>query len=197
MDKRTCILAAIDGPCGPVFGHEWCNKHYSRWRRHGDPMAKASRGNGGLIAELQAASRATTDECLIVASPSGDRPMINYEGTQMAISRAVWILANGDPGLSHVLHTCHRGQEGCANIRHLYLGDHERNMLDMNEAGRNVRGADVGTAKLTAEQVQEIRRLRASGLPLRALAARFGVSRSAIEGITTGRTWAWLPADEA
>lgn len=195
MNKTTCSLAAEDGPCGPVYGHGWCNKHYCRWRKHGDPLTKASRGNGGLIAELRGASRATTNECLILPAPSGGRPMINHNGTQMATSRAVWIIAKGDPGEKHVLHTCHRGQEGCANIRHLYLGDHERNMLDRDEAGRNVRGEDVGTSKLTAQQVQEIRKLHAAGTSFRAVAARYGVSRSAIEGITTGRTWAWLPAD--
>ena len=27
----------IDGCDKPVFGHGWCSKHYTRWRRHGDP----------------------------------------------------------------------------------------------------------------------------------------------------------------
>jgi hypothetical protein len=39
-----CILSAmetcsIDG-CGQrPFGHGWCNKHYKRWRKYGDPLA--------------------------------------------------------------------------------------------------------------------------------------------------------------
>lgn len=31
---------AIDGCDKPVFGHGWCSKHYTRWRRHGDPTKK-------------------------------------------------------------------------------------------------------------------------------------------------------------
>ena len=30
----------IDGCDKPVFGHGWCSKHYTRWRRHGDPTKK-------------------------------------------------------------------------------------------------------------------------------------------------------------
>lgn len=35
MAKRTCT---IDGCVRLCFGHGYCNKHYQRWRRHGDPQ---------------------------------------------------------------------------------------------------------------------------------------------------------------
>lgn len=36
MSNRTCAVT----DCGrPVFGHGWCNAHYKRWRKHGDPMS--------------------------------------------------------------------------------------------------------------------------------------------------------------
>lgn len=34
MADRTC---SINGCEKKVFGHGWCNTHYCRWRRHGDP----------------------------------------------------------------------------------------------------------------------------------------------------------------
>lgn len=34
MAESTC---SIDGCDKPYFGRGWCNMHYSRWRRHGDP----------------------------------------------------------------------------------------------------------------------------------------------------------------
>lgn len=34
MTERTC---SIDGCESPVLAHGWCNRHYLRWRRHGDP----------------------------------------------------------------------------------------------------------------------------------------------------------------
>jgi len=44
-------------------------------------------------------------------------------------------------------------------------------------------------AKLTVEQVREIRRLRAQGWTLRRLAAEFGVSDHAVRAILDSRTW--------
>lgn len=34
MQDRTC---SIDGCDKPRYGKRWCNTHYMRWRRHGDP----------------------------------------------------------------------------------------------------------------------------------------------------------------
>ena len=43
--------------------------------------------------------------------------------------------------------------------------------------------------KLTEADVREIRALRASGVELKPIAKRFGVSTSAIHSAATGRTW--------
>ncbi|MER6975692.1 hypothetical protein [Streptomyces carpinensis] len=115
----------------------------------------------------------------------------------MNASRAVWILANGDPGEAHVLHTCHRGAEGCINIRHLYLGDHDRNMLDMVEAGRSSRGEVNGQSVLKAEHVLQIRRDLNAGVPGVVLAERYGVSKATISAIRVGKRWGWLQPDPA
>lgn len=34
MSRRTCVIAECDLP---HYGHGWCQGHYERWRRHGDP----------------------------------------------------------------------------------------------------------------------------------------------------------------
>lgn len=109
----------------------------------------------------------------------------------MGATRAVWWEATGkDPGEGNVLHTCHHGEEGCITIRHLYLGDHRRNMLDMTEAQRQARGEGNGNAELTEDGVREIRRLYgARVVSQRALARQFGVSQGAIHQIVSGKTW--------
>lgn len=48
-------------------------------------------------------------------------------------------------------------------------------------------------AKLTVDQVREIRRLRAAGVTARELGDRFGVSLGAIYHAATGLTWADIP----
>ncbi len=88
----------------------------------------------------------------------------------------------------HVLHQC--DNPPCVNPRHLFLGDQAANNRDMWSKGRgritHHRGERVGTAKLTAEQVAEI---RGSTDSLRALGERFGVSKTAIHWIRSGRNW--------
>jgi hypothetical protein len=41
MVERTC---SIDDCGNPVRARGWCDKHWSRWRKHGDPMAVGRRG---------------------------------------------------------------------------------------------------------------------------------------------------------
>lgn len=197
MTKHKCALDGTDGPCAPARTLGWCPKHYGRYLKHGDPLKVAKRGKGVLLAELRAAGTASTDECVILTAGEGRRPTATLDGKYMLASRAVWILVNGDPGGAHVLHTCHRGEAGCINIRHLYLGDNGQNIRDMVEAGNSTRGQRSAQHKLTAPQVQEIRRLIADGTPYGTIAARYGVSPSTVYQINAGKVWAWLPADLA
>ena len=46
-DKNPGKTCKINGCDGPVFGRGWCNKHYVRWRRHGDPEAPLKRAPDG------------------------------------------------------------------------------------------------------------------------------------------------------
>lgn len=34
-------ICTIDGCSDPLLGRGWCRRHYSRWRRHGDPLGTA------------------------------------------------------------------------------------------------------------------------------------------------------------
>ena len=108
-----------------------------------------------------------------------------------------WEAANGPvPDGLWVLHRC--DNPPCVNPAHLYVGTHADNMRDMRERGRHwyrvnpdniLRGERTGAAKLTADQVSEIRALGAQGASLRAIGLRFGVSKTAIGYILRGRTW--------
>lgn len=41
-ERRFC---SIEGCEGPAFGHGWCQKHYARWRRNGDPLNAGDRAS--------------------------------------------------------------------------------------------------------------------------------------------------------
>lgn len=86
-----------------------------------------------------------------------------------------------------VRHAC--DNPPCCNPRHLLGGTHADNVADKLERGRQQRGEDVGGAKLTAEDVLEIRRARSRGATFSALGRRFGVCESNVRAIINGRSW--------
>lgn len=55
--------------------------------------------------------------------------------------------------------------------------------------GTTLHGEQIGTSKLTAGQVSQIRTRRKSGERICDLAAEYGVCRNTITNITTGKTW--------
>jgi hypothetical protein len=103
----------------------------------------------------------------------------------------------------HVLHAC--DNPACVRPSHLFLGDNVDNIRDRVAKGRSPTGEHspirmhpssypVGertyNAKLCAEQVRAIRAAwRAGGVTLPQLAARYGVTPGAIDGVVRSRTW--------
>lgn len=99
------------------------------------------------------------------------------------------------------LMVCHRcGNRACVNPEHLYAGTARDNARDMIEHGtptqvltRNKnakRGAENVLAKLTDDEVREIRRLYAEGgHTLSALGKMFGVAATNIHSIVRRHTW--------
>ena len=99
--------------------------------------------------------------------------------------RLAYILYNGTiPDGMVIRHTC-RGK--CVNPEHLEIGTQAENMKDMVRDGTSNRGERNATAKLTAEQVLEIR--RRSGESTSELAKEFRVSIRTINNIIRGNTW--------
>ena len=119
-------------------------------------------------------------------------------GEEHAAHRAAWMLYRGK--IPNDMHVCHRCDEPlCVKPSHLFLGTHAENMADMDAKGRRVIlcGEENGNAKLSEDQVQQIRRLCAEGWQQRDIAGAFGVVQTAVSAIWTGRKWGhlkWEPA---
>lgn len=103
-------------------------------------------------------------------------------------------LHRGDvaPGL-FVCHTC--DNRPCCNPDHLFLGTHQDNVADMVAKGRQFHpiGERHTQSRLTTSAVIVIRDLCiSSSLTQNEIAGLFGVSRTAISAIATGKNWKHL-----
>lgn len=136
---------------------------------------------------------------------------VTYDGRTQKAHRVSWALACGElPELSGAdfrgTCVCHRCDvRACVNPAHLFLGTHRDNVADMTAKGRaphatgdrhgsktcpesRPRGSDHPAARLTAEQVVEIRRLYPE-VHQRALSRQFGISQKCVSLIVTRKTW--------
>ncbi|MEU0629605.1 helix-turn-helix transcriptional regulator [Streptomyces sp. NPDC005989] len=194
MNQDRCLVVEDGEDCTkPAKRRKMCDMHYRRWRLYGDATVTRIRRMGKLQALVRQAAEAETDDCVIITGHKR-RPTARIDGQTMNASRAVWIITHGDPGNRAVLHTCHRGMEGCVNKRHLYLGDQAQNLRDMDEAGRRItpdrRGEANGRHKLTDRKAAEIRRQYAAGDVRQVdLAKQHGVSQAVISAITLSKRW--------
>jgi hypothetical protein len=115
-------------------------------------------------------------------------------GTIHRAHRVAWAAVEGDlPGVM-VLHTC--DNPPCCRPSHLFLGDARVNSHDARAKGRLVKPPDPTgernpSAILTEETVSQIKALEA--WPRADVAECFGVSKSCLQDIYKGRTWAHVP----
>lgn len=90
--------------------------------------------------------------------------------------------------VGHVIrHNC--DNPGCVNPEHLRLGTQRENIADRQSRKRQACGSQNGRAKLTEEQVKEIRK---STLRYAELAQLYCVSIYVISDIRRGKTWRHL-----
>lgn len=111
-----------------------------------------------------------------------------YLGRIMGAHRAAYEIAKGPvPAELYVLHSC--DNKLCCNPAHLSLGTHQDNMDDMTSRQRRAVGERHPLAKLTAENVIEIRRLRAAGVRSPTISRKFGVTPRLIRKVLDGQGW--------
>ena len=84
-----------------------------------------------------------------------------------------------------VMHSC--DNPPCCNPAHLEEGTQGDNIRQAKARGRNARGESHGLARLTEEQVRQIRIAEGSYVDI---ARQFGVSRPAVSMIRLRRRWA-------
>lgn len=114
---------------------------------------------------------------------------IQWQGRQMKVHRVAAILWLG-MGIDDKRFVCHRcDTPQCFNPDHLFLGSAADNSHDAVRKHRLAEGARSPHARLTPQQVHEIRTSHEGGATVHDLAVRFRVSNTTIRQIVTRHTW--------
>jgi hypothetical protein len=109
---------------------------------------------------------------------------------QQAHRIAYKLTQNAIPAGLQVCHQC--DNPSCVRPSHLFIGTRSDNMRDMlsKDRANRPRGERINTAKLTSQEVLEIRALYNSGtITQTALGKRFGISQYAVSCIVRLRHW--------
>lgn len=186
--------------CGNIIvvkSRGFCDKHYTRWKRHGDPT-HVTRGNTkGLSVE---------DKLIYYGwNVSQDRGCWEWKGKHPK-SRYGKISLRGKDYLAHraayevwvgpipkgllVRHTC--DNPPCINPEHLKVGTAKDNARDkvLRNRTQDQRGELGPRAKLTQAEVGQIRETYSDGgVTQQALADQYGVTQTTIGLIVRNKTW--------
>jgi len=91
-----------------------------------------------------------------------------------------------------VLHRC--DTPACVKPGHLFLGTHADNVDDKVTKGRQLKGEQIKSHKLTESMIAEIRSLYKTGLYYQGdLGEKYGVDRRTIGQIVSLKTWKHIP----
>jgi hypothetical protein len=134
------------------------------------------------------------DECWLWTASGGSHGYGNLrvKGRTRTSHTLAWELTYGPiaDGL-WVLHKC--DVRRCCNPSHLFLGTAADNSQDMGRKGRHpgngLKGDRHPNARLTTEQVIEIRRLASVGWKQTAIAGHYGVTVQQINQIVHRKSW--------
>lgn len=191
-EKRQC---AIDGCEKLVRYGALCSAHYTRKHRHGDPHGGGT-GHGEPLRWIHAHAQTETDDCIFwpyARGGAGDA-LVTVDGQQVSAPRYLCSLVHGDQPDDKIdtAHSCGNGHLGCMNARHVRWATRRENMLDKHEHGTMARGERSKFAKLTKDQVVQIRSLKGK-MTLDEIGEMFNVHRATISLIHLRKNWAWLP----
>jgi len=158
----------------------------------GDPL-KGKTFHGAGLDWINSILQTEDEDCQIWPFAKNDNgyARITIEGKQLLVHRIVCEKVNGPSTKEKplALHSCGNGHLGCASPKHLRWGDHQQNAKDAESHGIHQKGSRNNQAKLTQDQVEEIRKKSSEGIKDQELADQFSVHRVTINRIKNRKIW--------
>lgn len=184
---RVC---SVDGCDNKHRCRGFCNTHYRRWQRYGDPLGGRCTFEGDGLRFLEDAIRDSGNECILwpYAISIHGYGMVQWKGKRRNAHRVALILASGkDPKSLEAAHSCRN--RNCVNIKHLRWATRSENQLDRVRDDTHLRGERNYKAKLTNVKVRAI---RADTRTQCEIAESYGVTQVTVSHIKLRKSWAWL-----
>lgn len=186
----------IDDCGNPHAARGYCQAHYRRLQRHGDPLGGGiSRGETARYAR-EVVMAYEGDECLKwpYGSDGFGRGSIMINKKHIRASRYVCLMTHGEPPQPnmHAAHSCGNGHLGCVNKRHIRWATPAENSNDKHQHGTILKGEDNPMVKLTRDEAVAIHSTPVADATNSELAKRYGVSSETIRRVRAGTSWAWL-----
>ena len=181
------MICLVPGCKKPRERLGWCTSHYCRWRRHGDPQ-KGRTPQGAAMEWLIATSTLKSSVCLEwpFRKDHSGYGMISKEGGTTGAHRMMCLLAHGQPptAIHHAAHSCNN--PSCVNPSHLRWATPSENQQDRIAHGTYQCGEQIAGSRLSPADVLAIRAAVGSQMQI---AQRFGIGRSTVRAVLSGRTW--------
>ncbi len=178
-----------------THARRYCMKHYTRYRRHGDPLGGHYFGGEGRIRIdsprfakrfwSRVAITADDTRCWLWQAGlfSSGYGQIFVDNREQLAHRIAWQLANERVPMLDILHSC--DVPACVNPKHLHEGTHKENMQEALQRGRFA-------TKVTENQVREIRALKQEGYLHKDIAILYGINRQNVGMICSRKTWRYI-----
>jgi len=192
--QRIC---SVEGCGKPHYAKSYCNPHWAKWHKYGDPLAgRTATPKGAPLAWLISHATYKGNDCLLwpFAKCSWGYGDLWVDRKHFRANRYMCELAHGaPPSPTHeALHTCGNGHLACVNPKHLRWGTSKDNSADALRHGTILRGERVASSKLRKDDVCMIRYMISQGVPIRNIAGQFGISPRTVSDIKRRKIWGWL-----
>lgn len=185
----------VDNCGNPHNAKGFCNTHYGRLRRGGNPHIKSQIEKTPTERFFESFEKLSTTDCWEWTSYKANfgYGKLRANGREVRAHRFSYEYFVGPiPNGLCVLHKC--DNPPCVNPKHLYIGTKRDNARDMIERGRAYQPPTQGEynsqAKLHDGDIHVIRYLVECGLKQTHVANFLGISKHQVNSIVHKRSWA-------